>query len=620
MPKVRENLPNIPTSPGVYIFKDVHGEALYIGKAENLRARVRQYFHERGDGRLNVQFLMRKVADVEVITTASNKEAVILERTLVHEQQPRYNIELRDDKSFLSIRIDLGSPWPWLVPIRTRAITAGMRRDPKTLLFGPYASGGAIKQTLRLINRLFPLRTCSDHVFRNRSRPCLQHQIGRCVAPCVLDVRPEDYRELVEQAVLFLRGHTDEVLARLRAQMESHSESMEFEEAAAARDRISAVETSAEHQRMVAQREVDRDVVAHARLEGKVLIAVFRWRAGVLLAHRTHVMTDDGQPPTWLFHEFLSRVYPEEGDIPRELITEHAPAERAMIEEDLSERRGSAVTVLVPQRGEKRTLVEMAMANAEQALRLRVEGERDVDATIAKLRSRLRLPREPRWIECYDISTLQGAMSVGSQVVFHDGKPDKASYRLYRIQSVEGQDDFAAMHEVLTRRFRRALAEQRDLPDLIIIDGGKGQLGMALEALRDLGIEDVPTVGLAKARPTGETSESDAVVRSPERVFLPGRKNPVVLRSHDPAMHLVARVRDEAHRFAITYHRRLRRKANLRSLLDEIPGVGPGRRRALLRHFGSLAKIRAASVTELAQAPGISRGVARTIHRFLSEA
>jgi excinuclease ABC subunit C len=619
MPTVRDTLPTIAASPGVYIFKDTHGEPLYIGKAENLRARVRQYFHERGDGRFNVQFLMAKVADVEVITTASNQEAVLLERTLIHERQPRYNIEMRDDKSFLSIRLDRRDPWPWLVPVRTRAIRSQDRRDPDVLLFGPYADTGAMKKTLRLINRIFPLRTCSDHVFRNRSRPCLQHQIGRCVAPCVLDVRPEDYRELVDQAALFLRGRTGEVVDRLGAKMEKHSERMEYEQATALRDRVAAIRTSAERQTMVSQRAVDRDVVAHARLEGKVLLAVFHWRGGVLLAHRTHGMADRGHPPEWLFHEFLSRVFPEEGDLPAELILEVEPHERAMIEQDLSERRGRPVALIVPQRGEKRRLVEMAVQNAEQMLRLRLAGERDVEGTLARLAKKLRLDAPPRWIECFDISTLQGAMTVGAQVVFRDGEPDKSSYRLYRVQATEGQDDFAAMREVLSRRFRRALQEQQDLPDLLIIDGGKGQLGMALEAMRELGVEGVAAVGLAKARPLDAPGAEDAVLRSPERIHLPGRKNPVIFKTHEPALHLITRIRDEAHRFAVTFHRRLRKKANLRSLLDEIPGVGPGRRRALLRHFGSLAKIRAASAEELARAPGVSRSVAEAVHRFLSD-
>jgi excinuclease ABC subunit C len=544
---------------------------------------------------------------------------VLLERTLIHERQPRYNIELRDDKSFLSIRLDRRDPWPWFVPVRTRAIRPADRRDAQVQLFGPYHSAGAIKQTLRLLNRLFPLRTCSDHVFRNRTRPCLQHQIGRCVAPCVLNVKPEEYRELVDQAVLFLNGRSDEVVKRLEQQMWELSEGTEYERAAALRDRIDAVRTSAERQAMVSPREVDRDVVAHARLDGQVLLAVFRWRAGVLLTHRTHVMPDQGHPPVWLLGEFLSRVYPEGGDLPGEVIVEAEPLEQALIEQDLTERRGRAVTLTVPQRGDKRRLVEMAVQNAEQMLRVRQAGERSTEGTLAQLAEKLKMESPPRWIECYDISTLQGSMTVGSQVVFREGEADKASYRLYRIKSVEGQDDFAAMHEVLSRRFRRALAEQQDLPDLIIIDGGKGQLAMALEALRDLGVEGVPCVGLAKSRLVDGADAAGGTVRSPERVFLPGRKNPVIFKPHEPALHLIVRIRDEAHRFAITYHRRLRQKANLRSLLDEIPGVGPGRRRALLRHFGSLAKVRAAGVDELTAAPGVTRPVAETVHRFLSE-
>lgn len=617
MPAVRETLPTIPQQPGVYLFNDAQGKPLYIGKAENLRARVRQYFQGGGDGRINVPFLMRHVAAVEVITTASAKEAVLLERTLIHERQPRYNIDLRDDKSFLSIKIDLADPWPWLVPVRTRALTPRERREAGLLIFGPYANAGALKQTLRLINRLFPLRTCSDAVFRNRTRPCLQHQIGRCVAPCVLPVASGDYREIVDEAVLFLRGRIDEVVARLEQRMEAHSLAMEFEQAAALRDRIAAIKTSAERQRMVSPREFDLDVIAQAREEGKVLLAVFRWRGGVLLAHRTHTMADEGSPPGWLLHEFLSRVYPESGEIPGEVLVECEPEERGMIEEDLSERRGRRVEIACPQRGEKRRLVEMAAQNAAQMLHRQLAGERDLGATLDQLARRLGLDAPPRWIECYDISTHQGALTVGAQVVFRDGEPDKGSYRLYRIHSVAGQDDFASMREVLSRRFRRALAEQQDLPDLLIIDGGKGQLAMALEALRELGVEGVAAVGLAKSRTLDTPGPSEAVMRSPERVFLPGRKNPVVFRPHEPALHLVTRIRDEAHRFAITFHRRLRRKQNLRSLLDEIPGVGPGRRRALLRHFGSLMKIRAATSEQLATAPGITPALAGVIWRFL---
>lgn len=615
MPQLRDTVPTLPTGPGVYVFKDAEGKPLYIGKAENLRARVRQYFQQGGDGRPQVRFLMQHAAEIEAITTATAQEAILLERNLIHEHQPRYNILLRDDKSFLSIKIDLNAPWPMLVPIRTRAIDPRERRRPGLLFFGPYASPGAVKETLRLINRLFPLRTCSDHVFRNRTRPCLQHQIGRCVAPCVLPVDRAAYRELVDQAVLFLRGETDAVLRRLEAQMAAHAERLEFEQAAALRDRIAAVRLSVERQSMVLRRGEDLDVVAHARGQGRILLAVFRWRRGVLLTHRVHTLEDQGQTTPWLFHEFLSRVYPEGGDLPAELIVEHEPEERALIEQDLSARLGRRVEVAVPQRGERRRLVELAAANAAQMLRRRLAGERNTEATLTQLARRLRLPAPPRWIECFDISTLQGQLTVGSQVVFRDGAPDKASYRLYRIRAVEGQDDFAAMHEVLTRRFRRALAEQLDLPDLLVIDGGKGQLGMALEALRELGVEGVACVGLAKSRPL--PGSGDSVVHSPERVFLPGRKNPVVFRPHEPALHLLQHLRDEAHRFAVTFHRRLRSKRHLRSLLDEIPGVGPGRRRALLRHFGSLAKIRAATSEQLAQAPGITAPVAETIWRFL---
>ena len=603
---------SLPPTAGVYLMKDSKGVVIYVGKAVNLRSRVRSYFRDSGDGRLNAKFLRGRVANVETIVTATEKESLLLENLLIKKHQPRYNIRLRDDKTYLSLRLDLSHEWPRVHPIRRRL------PGDKAVYFGPFSSSSAMKETLRFLQRLFPLRSCPDHVLNNRSRPCILHQIDRCCAPCVGLVDKEKYDEYVDQTTLFLNGRKEEVLQLLKEKMWEYSESLSFEKAAAVRDKIRAIERTVEKEHVAGQRRFDRDVVALAREAGHAVFLTLCFRGGNLDDTRTDGMRDHGLPDAEMMEGFLGQRYGEGTTIPRDIITSIEPSHLDLLRASLADIRGGAVRILCPRRGEKLRLVEMARNNAQQELQRRMAGERSREAVLASLRDRLRLDRLPRHIECFDISTFQGAFTVGSMTCFIDGDPDKSRYRRFKVRTVGGQDDFASMREVLTRRYKRLVDEGGDTPDLVVIDGGKGQLNIAIEVFRELGLLGrSPLCGLAKARLLASKQGPRTAVRSEERVFLPLRKDAVRFDQSDPALFILTRLRDEAHRFGITYHRKLRAGAALKSGLEEIPGVGPKRRKALLTHFGSLARIRAATEEELTAAPGITPDIAHTIHQFL---
>jgi excinuclease ABC subunit C len=595
----------LPTSPGVYLFKDKTGEVIYVGKAKNLRARVRQYARG-GDGRVQITFLLSQLADVEVLLTNSEKEALLLENTLIKQYWPRYNIRLKDDKSYWHVKVTAQESWPRLF------LTRQVAKDGSKYL-GPFHSSAAVQETLEIIRKVFPLRTCSDTVFRNRTRPCLEYQIKRCLGPCTLPVDPVDYQRQLKGALLLLEGKNNELVSQLTTRMHEAAEALRFEEAARLRDQLRAIEQTGEKQQVATPLGNDQDIFGLYREGGFVEIEVLFVRGGKLVGNIGYSFDDNEFPDEEVLSELLTQFYQGDRFVPDEILLpttiEDAPAR----EELLGERKSKKVTITRPQRGDKVRLVDMAQENARQSFIERRRGAEQKEKTLDHLRRALSLRNAPKRIECFDISNIQGNLAVGSMVVFDEGESDKNRYRRFRIKTVEGADDFAMMYEVLTRRYRRAL-EEKDLPDLLMVDGGKGQLGVAVEVFRELGITEVDVIGLAKMR-TERDPFGEEVEHSAERVFLPGRKNPVVLKPNSTALFLLQRVRDEAHRFAITYHRQLRAKERLSSPLDSIPGVGPSRRKALLRRFGSLKRVRMATVEELTQIPGITSIVAEAIRR-----
>ncbi len=604
------DLKKFPAAPGVYLMKGPQGEVLYVGKAKHLRNRLRSYFSVAGDGRAHIRFLMNRVAAVDTLVTDTEKEALILENTLIKEHRPRYNINLRDDKTYVSLRIDLREEFPALQLVR-RVKKDGAR------YFGPYSSGSAVRETLKLIYRIFPLRHQPLENCRRRERPCLYHQIGQCSAPCHDLIGPEAYRTLVHGAVALLSGRENEVLGVLRKRMSEAAERFDYELAARLRDQIRAIEQTVEQQKVADAGGGDQDVVGIHRQEGEVELAILFVREGKVIDRRSYSLEwrlDEDE----LLSSFLREFYSREVVIPDRLLLPLAIEDAATLESWLSERKGRRVRLLVPRRGGSRQLVELARRNAEEVYRekgSRREARRQLLQDVAQ---RLHLGRFPRRIECFDVSNVQGAHSVASMAVLKDGEPDKAAYRHYRIRTVAGADDYASLYEVLKRRLHKGL-EEGELPDMILIDGGKGQLAVLTAVLDELSLTGrVDAVGIAKSRVCSKV-RGKTVERSEERFFLPGRKNPVVLRQGAAALFMLERLRDEAHRFAITHHRKLRRKATLHSALEEIPGIGPERRKALLRHFGSLKQVRQATPEQLEAVPGLPKPLAQRLYASLHD-
>jgi excinuclease ABC subunit C len=665
--ELQRKLDALPAQPGCYIMKDRAGEVVYVGKAVNLRARVAQYFQDRtGDNRIFIPFLSELLGDIEVMITPSEKDALLLENELIKKHRPRFNIRLRDDKNFISLRLSRTHPYPRLEVVRR------VRKDGARY-FGPYSSASSIRETLGIVNRHFQLRTCTDQVMANRRRPCLQYQIKRCPAPCVYAVPQDEYQRSVEEVALFLEGKADQLTAQLSSRMKDAAGKLQYERAAQLRDQLQAIERSLQKQRTVLGEAIDQDVLGFHREGGLLEIQLLFFRGGRLSGGRSFNFSKQEFPTEELLSSFLDQYYESGAFIPKELLLPMELPEPEGREAWLSERKGERVRVHAPERGEKARLLEMASENARHNFDERQRTQKNSFETLQRLQTRLRLPRLPRRIECFDVSTFQGQLTVGSQVVFTDGEPDKSGYRLFKVRGEAAGDDFASMFQVLTRRLQRGI-EQQDLPDLLLVDGGKGQLNVARAALKEVGLSlsEVPLAGLAKSRvledeerfaarqgyavsdawaststfdstsasalPSPSTSDPTVpststrtpgrsrrkgrfvkgeIERSPERVFLPGQKNPVVLRQNTGELFLLARLRDEAHRFAITYHRKLRRERNFRSVLEEVPGIGDKRKRALLSHFGSLRRIRAAAPSEIAQVEGFNLQLAERVHRFL---
>ncbi len=600
----------LPAGPGVYLMKDRRGDVIYVGKAVNLRARVRSYFGRSSDTRAFIPFLEGLLGDVETVVVSNEKEALLLENELIKRHQPRFNVLLKDDKNYICLRLDTSQAYPRLEVVRR------FERDGAQY-FGPYASASSIRETLRIVNRYFQLRTCSDHVLANRKRPCLLYQIGRCPAPCVHSVPAEEYHRNVHEVALFLLGKATELTGSLKARMKESAKELRFEEAARLRDQLFAIERSLERQTVASTEPVDQDVFAHYREADRFLVYVLYVRQGRLNGGQAFPFSGQEFPDSELLQSFVNLYYAQGNLVPDEVLLEGLPeGEGEALAELLTERRGRRVRVLWPRRGERVRLLDMARANAAQAFQEQRRSQQQTQGVLERLTDVLGLRRLPRQIECFDISHFQGSAVVGSAVAMTDGELDKSRYRRFRVKLTRGQDDFASLHEVVSRRLRRGLATG-ELPDLLVIDGGKGQLAAAHAAMRDVGVTQLDVVGLAKARELEAEGREAPVVRSPERVFVLGRRDPVVLRQNAPELFLLTRLRDEAHRFAIGYQQKLMRRRNFQSVLEDIPGVGAGRKRALLRHFGSLKRVREAAIEELSQVDGVSVALAERIHAAL---
>ncbi len=599
MPLPLEEVKKAPQAPGVYLFKDERGEVLYVGKAKDLRKRLQSYLRPDPTQSPKTQALLARVSRLELILARSEKEALLLEANLIKKYRPRYNVVLRDDKAYPLLRLSWHETYPGLTVVRRR-------RKDKALYFGPFPSAGAVRETLRFLGRIFPLRRCSNAEFRRRQRPCLYHQIGRCPAPCIGKISPEEYRQIVSKAVLFLKGQGQEVLNQLRQEMMACAERLEFERAALLRDRIKAIEKTLEAQVVALSEDRDIDVFFVVREREKVSGSVLFIRSGALLGKKAfHLSRAEGSEAS-LYSQLLRQFYDEGKYIPQEILLPVPPNDLAFLAEWLGELAGHRVVIKVPQRGVRRKLLELSRKNALEALRARLRGERPYEELAEEMQRRLRLPHLPRWVEGVDMSNLQGEAPVGVVVSFFEGEPEKSGYRRYHVRDIHQPDDYAMMYQVLRRHLLRRREEER-LPDLLLIDGGKGQLQVAQSVLEELGLTgEIGLCALAKER-AGEG----------EKVYIPGRKNPLSLARHGELLRFLQRVRDEAHRFAVGFHRKTRTKKALSSILEEIPGVGPKRRQILLKHFGGFSALRKASLEELAALPGMNRTVAHQVKEYL---
>jgi len=601
-------LDTLPTKPGCYIMKNSGGQIIYVGKAINLRNRVRSYFHASAEQDAKTRQLVRNIVDIEWIVVGSELEALILEMNLIKKHRPRYNIRLKDDKRYPYIKIHWGDPYP-KVTVTRQMVQDGSR------YYGPYTSAWAVHQTLDVLRRIFPYLTCDRVITGKDPRACLYYDIKLCSAPCIGAVDQQGYRQMMADLGAFLEGKSDEIAQRLRREMDLAAEELRFEQAAVRRDQLQAIDRIVERQKVLSNDQVDSDVIAMARNNGEACVQIFFIRSGKLIGREYFILegTED-EADSEVVAEFIKQFYAQAANVPAQLLLPNEIEEARIIQEWLRSRRsGEKVEVSVPREGQPQELVQMATENAVETLRaLRAQWDADTNRqseALAELQAALQLSGPPNRIECYDISNTQGTYAVGSMVVFEQGTPAKKHYRRFNIQSVSGPDDFASMEGVLTRRFRRWQAAQEAegvgekpdlsfamLPDLLMVDGGKGQLSRAVAVLERFNLLGrVPVVGLAKQQ---------------EELFLPGQSQSLLLPRNSQGLYLIQRVRDEAHRFAITAHRSRRTREGLASRLDKIPGIGPGRRQLLLKRFGSIERILEATEEELTALPGITPEIA----------
>lgn len=609
--ELQHKLDTLPTKPGVYLMLNEAGEIIYVGKAVNLRYRVRSYFQKSAAHPPKVQVMVEHIADLEYIITDSEMEALILENNLIKKHAPRYNVRLKDDKNYPYIKVTVQETFPRVFMVRKR-LNDGAR------YFGPFTDVTAVKETLSFLRTLFPIRSCRKNIQEGaQDRPCLNYHIGRCLAPCAGLVSKEKYGEMIDEVILFLEGRLERLIPDLEKKMQVASENLEFEKAARLRDQIHSLNALQEKQKIIAEHGEDQDFVGYARSGELACVQVFFVRSGKLIG-RDHFLLECSleEEETEILRSFMQQFYEEASYIPREVYTPLELTEPELLEEWLGSMRGSRVYLRTPQRGAKKQLVDLVVKNAQVVLdetRSReAYKQKALENALGELQDLLDLPEPPQRIEAFDISNLQGTNVVASMVVWENGALKSDDYRRFRIKGVEGApNDYEAMREAVTRRFKRGLQEQEEegvgkfatFPDLVLIDGGKGQLGVALEVREELGLQ-IPLLALAERR---------------EEIYLAGRAQPVILPQDAPALLLLRQIRDEAHRFALAYHRNLRGKATRGSVLDEIPGIGPKRKKALIKHFGTIKNIRQATPGELQEVPGISKQLAEEIYQFMQK-
>ena len=604
---LKEKMTSAPRSPGVYIMKDAHAKIIYVGKANDLKSRISSYFTGK-DTRPMAPFLMARVHDIEFITTTTEKEALILENNLIKRYRPRYNVILRDDKTYYHLSLDPAEKFPRLQLVRKRMNNAAM-------YFGPYPSGLAAKETLRFVQQVFPLRSCRNRDFKLRPRPCLEHQIGRCSAPCKGLIDEDSYRKLVENVVSFLQGRRRELISGIKAQMEEAAQDLNFEEAARLRDRVAALEHALEKQNVDWGGTKDQDVLGVYAHGDNYQLCILFVRGGKLLGSKYFAPVKMKMDSAEIISSCLTQYYDGDANIPDEIIIPCPLPDEAVIIEWLTDKKEKKVELTIPSRGTKNALLDMAVANAQNLWESGQKKEEQKTVGMKILQEKLSLMKLPQRMECYDISNISGKHAVGSMVVFQDGEPDKSSYRRFRIKSVSDSDDYAMMYEVLSRRFARG----ENLPDLVVVDGGKGQLNVALSVLRDLKIK-IDVIGLAKEERVIFSSKGISkkkAAKSEDRVYLPRRKDAIYLSAWPQALRLLQQVRDEAHRFALSYHHQIKQTNDLRSILDDIPDVGKARRNILLKHFGSSKQVKDATLEELQKVRGIGNELAGKIYSRL---
>jgi excinuclease ABC subunit C len=604
MKHIEEQLKLLPDSPGVYLMKDEFDDIIYVGKAKSLRNRVRSYFR-KGNHTYKTKVLVSHIRDFDYIVTDTEVEAYILEANLINKYQPVYNIRLKDDKTYPYIKVTLNEDFPRI--LKTRIV-----KNDGAKYYGPFTNVENLHRIIDILKDVYKLRTCRKDLKAGKpeKRPCLNYHIGKCLGPCIGAISQEDYRARVEEACQYLSGHQGDLIKKLEEEMYQAAEEMNFERAAHLRDSIKALKSLTEQQKVMYDKSINQDIIALVIGEdGQSCVQLLIIRNGSLIGQDHYIMEgaeEEGERE--ILESFLPQYYERALDIPDEILLSTEVDQLDLLEDLLRRKKGRKVTVSIPLIGEKRRLVEMAYNNGlenlkKEAVREKYRRSRTVDAVV-KLGEILELEKPPVYIEGFDISNIQGTDPVASMVVFKEGRPAKESYRRYKIKTVEGPNDYAMMQEVVERRYRRLLQEERPFPDLILIDGGKGQLNAAYEVLEELEISHIPIIGLAERN---------------EEVFLAGRGEPIIIPKNSPALHLLQRVRDEAHRFALNYHRKLRSRRLTHTMLDEIPGVGPVRRQALLQHFGSLAEIRKANISQLKEVEGISAKIAKNIYDYLRE-
>lgn len=616
---LQRQISNLPACPGVYLFKDKNGIVIYVGKAANLKQRAKSYFSSSSSLPLKTKYLVLRIYNLEYIVTNSEQEALILECTLIKKYHPRYNARLKDDKTFPYLKISINEDWPAIYITRNT-------KEEEARYFGPFASAGSVRKTLKTIKKIFLFRSCSKYINGTSKRPCLEYYIHRCLGPCIGAINKEEYREVINQVVLFLEGKQDLVLKMLDEKMRVAVEKLEFEKAASIRDQIQAAYKVIEGQKISIRLDGEQDVIALEQNAEQAYVELFFIRNSKLMGHDHFIMAGiQDETPTEIMTSFVKQYYSSASYVPSSIILQHPVNDKSILIDWLKQRKGSKVDIQIPQRGVKKQLVNIVERNAANGLLLLKKPTREITHSgLLELKEKLKLPGMPFIIECYDISNIQGIYAVGSMVVLEEGLPKPARYRRFRIKDNTGQNDYAMIKEVLRRRFARAInntpgkkmnnidknkvfnkksaveSAWRELPDLILIDGGKGQLNAALEIIKEMGFS-VPLASLAKEN---------------EDVFTLNRSTPVNLIKDSTALRILQKARDEAHRFAVNYHRNVRKKESISSILEDIPGIGPKRRRSLLKRFGSIAAIKEASITEICQTDSMNVSLAKKIKEY----